>query len=148
MHSAYEVKRFMRTLFYVPLCPFSRKVRIILAERKLDYQPVIENVWKQREEFLEINPAGQAPVLVDLNHQVICDSTVICEYIDETYSEHSLIGEDVLQRAETRRLVAWFDGKFNRDVTHKLVFEKALKRHFGRGNPDSPSPSRIFFMAD
>ncbi len=127
----------MRTLFYLPLCPFSRKVRITLAERKLDYQPVVENVWKRREEFLELNPLGQVPVLVDLNQKVISDSTVICEYIDEAYSDHSLIGEDILQRAETRRLVAGFDDRFNKDVTHKLVFEKTLKRHFGQGGPNS-----------
>lgn len=109
----------------------------MLAERKLDYQPIIESVWKEREEFLELNPVGQVPVLVDLNQKVICDSTVICEYIDEAYSEHSLIGEDILQRAETRRLVSWFDGKFNEEVTHKLVFEKTLKRHFFQRGPDS-----------
>ena len=127
----------MRTLFYVPLCPFGRKVRMALAERKLDYQGVVENTWKQREEFLELNPLGQAPVLVDLNNQIICDSTVICEYIDEAYSDRSYIGQDALQRAETRRLVAWFDGKFYQQVTHRLVYEKVLKKYFKQQGPDA-----------
>jgi glutathione S-transferase len=127
----------MRTLFYLPLCPFCRKVRIFLGEFRLDFQGIIEPVWKEREEFLEINPAGQVPVLVDLN-RAISDSAVICEYLDEAYGEEkSLIGETVLKRAEVRRIAAWFDGKFNRQVTQNLVYEKAFKRVFGQGGPDS-----------
>lgn len=128
----------MRTLFYLPLCPFSRKVRLFLGEFRLDFQGIIEPVWKEREEFLELNPAGQVPVLVDLNNRAISDSTVICEYLDEAYGEERpLIGETVLKRAEIRQISAWFDGKFNMQVTRNLVYEKAFKRAFGQGGPDS-----------
>jgi glutathione S-transferase len=128
----------MRTLFYQPLCPFSRKVRIFLGECRLDFQGIVEPVWKEREEFLELNPLGQVPVLVDLNHRPISDSSVICEYLDETYNEnHSFVGKTILGRSEVRRIVSWFDGKFNGQVTHNLVFEKAFKRAFGLGGPDS-----------
>lgn len=128
----------MRTLFYLPLCPFSRKARLFLGEHRLDFEGIIEPIWKAREEFLEINPAGQVPVLVDLNRRIISDSWVICEYLDEAYGEErSLIGTTIFERAEVRRIAAWFDGKFNNEVTHKLVFEKTMKRSFGLGGPDS-----------
>lgn len=128
----------MRTLFYLPLCPFSRKVRLVLGEHRLDYDGIVEPIWKAREDFFELNPAGQVPVLVDLNKKVICDSTVICEYLDEAYGDtQTLIGKTILERAEIRRIAAWFDCKFNKEVTQNLVFEKTLKRSFGKGGPDS-----------
>lgn len=127
----------MRTLFHVPLCPFSRKVRLTLAEKKLDVNLEPELVWKKREEFLEVNPAGKVPVLIDLNQKILCDSNSICEYLDEAYPEPSLIGRDIFQRAETRRLTAWFDDKFNQEVTRTIVYEKTLKRFFEQTGPDS-----------
>jgi glutathione S-transferase len=48
----------MRTLFHLWLHPFSRKVRIVLAEKKLDFELTIEKVWERRTEFLALNPAG------------------------------------------------------------------------------------------
>lgn len=127
----------MRTLFHIPLCAFCRKVRLALGEKKLDVQLEFEPTWKQREEFFELNPAGQVPVLVDLEGKILCDSAAITEYLDEAYPDPTLFGRDLFGRAEVRRLVAWFDGKFNREVTHKLVYEKAMKRHFNEGGPDS-----------
>lgn len=127
----------MRTLYHWPLCPFSRKVRLVLGEKKLAYTPVIEPVWKEREEFLELNPIGQVPVLIEENSSILVDSTAIVEYLEEAYPAPPLLGDCLFERAETRRIVAYFDDKFNKDVTLKLVFEKTLKRHFGLGYTDS-----------
>ena len=52
----------MRTLYHLWLCPFARKVRIVLAEKKLPFELEIEKVWERREEFLALNPAGEVPV--------------------------------------------------------------------------------------
>tara|TARA_A100000171_G_C2131575_1_gene147120 strand:+ start:2016 stop:2684 length:669 start_codon:yes stop_codon:yes gene_type:complete len=127
----------MRTLYHWPLCPFCRKVRLALEEKKLDFKCVIEYVWREREEFLELNPLGQVPVLVEENKTILLDSTAIVEYLDEVYPEKKLLGQSVTQRTESRRVMAYFDTKFNCEVTSKLVFEKTLKRHFGLGYTDS-----------
>lgn len=108
-----------------------------MGEKKLDYHPVIEAVWKRRDAFLELNPAGQVPVLIDEDGHGIMDSNAICEYLDQVYDTPKLLGANPKISAEIRRLVAWFDQKFNEEVTRKLVFEKTLKRHFGQGGPDS-----------
>ncbi len=50
-------------LYHFPLCPFSRKVRALLKEKKLSCDLVYENPWEKRNEFMEINPIGQVPVL-------------------------------------------------------------------------------------
>jgi len=129
----------MRTLYHVWLHPFSRKVRIALAEKKLDFDLKVEKIWERRTEFLSINPAGDVPVLVEDDGTVLTDSQVISEYLNEVYPEVDLIGSDPLQRAETRRLVAWFDHKFNQEVTENLVGEKMTKRFMRKGEPNGSS---------
>ncbi|MEW5703819.1 MAG: glutathione S-transferase family protein [Pseudomonadota bacterium] len=127
----------MRTLYHLWLSPFSRKVRIALAEKQLAFGMQIERVWERRRAFLAMNPAGQVPVLVEEDGTALADSDAICEYLDEAYPEPPLLGETPLGRAEVRRLAAWFDTKFNREVTANLVGEKVLKRFLGLGEPDS-----------
>jgi glutathione S-transferase len=127
----------MRVLFHLPLCPFSRKIRLVLAEKNLDAEVRMEPVWQRRTEFLELNPAAEVPVLVDETGAVIVDSAVICEYLEEVYRDRPLIGLDPYDRAEIRRLVAWFDLKMNREVTQNLVGEKIMKRIMGYGYPNA-----------
>ena len=127
----------MRTLHHLWLSPFCRKVRIVLAEKGLDFEVKVEKVWQRREEFLRLNPAGSVPVLVEPDGAVIAESWVICEYLDEVYPDPPLIGATPAERAETRRLVAWFDGKFHHEVTDNLLTEKLDKRFMGMGGPDS-----------
>lgn len=127
----------MRTLYHVWLSPHCRKVRIVLAEKKLDFDLAIERPWDRRREFLALNPAGEVPVLVEDDGLTVCDSSVICEYLEETAPEPVLFGANPRIRAEVRRLVAWFDCKFNREVTQNLVGEKMGKRLIGVGEPDS-----------
>ena len=127
----------MRTLYHLPLCPFARQVRIVLAEKKLDFHCETEKVWERRPAFLARNPAAEVPVLVDEDGGVIVDSGAICEYLDEVYGAPVLIGDGAAARAEVRRLVAWFSLKFQREVTRNLVDEKIDKRFLGRGEPNS-----------
>ena len=129
----------MRTLFHLWLHPFSRKVRIVLAEKKLDFELKIEKVWERRTEFLALNPAGDVPVLVEPDGTTLANSQVICEFLEEVYPDNNLLGRDPAQRAETRRLAGWFDYKFNREVTDNLVGEKLMKRFLKMGEPHGPS---------
>lgn len=129
----------MRTLFHFWLHPFSRKVRVALTEKNLSFNPVIEKVWERRTEFLAMNPAGDVPVLIEQDGTILSNSQVICEYLDEVYPEVNLIGQDPVQRAETRRLVHWFDRKFNKEVTDNLVGEKIVKAFLKLGEPHGPS---------
>jgi glutathione S-transferase len=129
----------MRTLFHLWLHPFSRKVRIVLAEKELEFALQIEEVWERRTEFLALNPAGDVPVLIERDGTTLANSQVICEYLEEVYPEKNLLGHDPVQRAETRRLVSWFDVKFNREVSDNLIGEKLMKRFLKLGEPHAPS---------
>src|SRR5262245_7459562 len=103
----------MRTLYHLALSPFSRKVRVALREKGLEFQLRVEKVWERRADFLALNPAGTVPVLVEEDGTAIAESGVICEYLEDVYpGERNLLGETPAERAEVRRLVAWFDQKF------------------------------------
>lgn len=127
----------MRVLYHLWVSPFCRKVRVMLAEKGLDFELKTENLWQRRPEFLALNPACDVPVLVEEDGRTIADSTAICEYIEETCPKPSLIPGTAAERAEVRRLVAWFDVKFNREVSECLVGEKIMKRFLRMGQPDS-----------
>ena len=127
----------MRTLYHSWISPYSRKIRIILAEKKLAFEMVVEHPWSPRPEFLALNPAGEPPVLVEADGTTVCGHQAVAEYLDEAYGEPLLMGLDVRFRAEVRRLIDWFDGKFHREVTANLVGEKVFKRQMGGAGPDS-----------
>lgn len=127
----------MLTLYHLWLSPFCRKVRIVLAEKRLEFEMAVEPVWERREAFLAMNPAGEVPVLVEPGGAALADSAAIAEYLEAIRPDPPLFGRDALTGAEVRRLVAWFDRKFNAEVTENLVTEKVMKRLLGTGQPDS-----------
>jgi glutathione S-transferase len=127
----------MRVLYHLWLSPFSRTIRVVLKEKNLEFTLKAEKVWERRPEFLALNPAGEVPVLIEPDGTVLAHVGAIAEFLDEVYREKILIGINPLDRAEIRRLVAWFDIKMNRDVTEPLVTEKFTKRFLGVGAPDS-----------
>jgi len=127
----------MTTLYHLWLTPACRAVRIALAEKCLEFELVLEKTWEQRGEFIALDPAGEVPVLVEADGTVVADSGEICEYLEEVYPETPLNAASAERRAEVRRLVAWFDLKFAREVTNNLIFEKLMKRFMRLGEPDS-----------
>lgn len=125
----------MNRLYHFPLSPFCRKVRLILAEKRIEVELVDEKYWEPTTEFLRRNPAGKVPVL-KIDGMMLSDSSAICEYIEETVPEPILMPRDPAARAEVRRLVAWFDDKFYNEVTRNLVHERVHKKLMRSGYPD------------
>ncbi len=126
----------MARLFHVPLSPYCRKVRLSLAEKKIEVELVEERYWEQDPDFLRRNPAGKVPVL-RLDGQIMSESAAICEYIEDTRPEPPLMPKTAEARYEVRRLVGWFDDKFHHEVTSKLLYERVNKKMTGQGYPDS-----------
>jgi glutathione S-transferase len=127
----------MRRLYHLPLSPQCRLVRLVLGEKRLEVELVEERVWERRLDFLRLNPAGEAPVYVEADGRALSDVAAIVEYLEETGPEPRLLPTDPLERAEARRLVGWFNGKFDREVTRNLVGERVDKRLARSGHPDS-----------
>ena len=130
----------MRQLYHLPISPACRKVRLVMAEKGLDFELVEERDWERRDEFLMLNPAGEVPVLLVEEGEPVSGATPIAEYLEETAPGVKLLPEEPLARAEVRRLVDWFDRKFAAEVSDGLIFEKVTRRFLsaadGGGAPD------------
>jgi glutathione S-transferase len=121
-----------------PLCPFSRKVRLALAEKGVPFELVRAIPWDGGDAFYALNPSGRTPVLHDEAKRItLSDSRAICEYLEETEDKAPLILGTAAGRAEIRRLVALFDEQFFGEVTLPLLNERMKKRLFLRASPDS-----------
>jgi glutathione S-transferase len=104
----------MIKLYDYPDCPFSQKVRIVLAEKDLEYERVHVDLQKGEQrtpEFLKLNPYGKVPVLID-EDVVVYDSTIINEYLEDEYPEPPLMPEDSAGRARVRLLEDFCDNSF------------------------------------
>lgn len=101
-------------LYDYPECPFAQKVRIVLAEKELEYETVFVDLRKGEQrtaEFLKLNPYGRVPVLID-EEVVVYDSTLINEYLEDEYPHPSLMPEDSAGRARVRTLEDFCDNSF------------------------------------
>tara|TARA_B100001057_G_scaffold95011_1_gene91436 strand:+ start:625 stop:1287 length:663 start_codon:yes stop_codon:yes gene_type:complete len=123
-------------LYNLPLSPFCRKIRLVLFEKKIEFELFEEKVWEKRMDFLRINPACKVPVLTNKN-LIIADSNAIFEYLEEKYPFPSLLSNNLIEKAEIRRIVGWFDDKFHNEVTKNLLYEKINKKLSKTGQPDS-----------
>jgi glutathione S-transferase len=128
----------MWQLYQFPLCPFSRKVRLLLAEKGVPVELVRESPWLKRDEFLDLNPAGETPVLVEETKGIVLmDSAAICEYFEETVERAPMLAGGATARAEVRRMVSWFDQKLFADVVAPMMEERMRKRLVSREAPDT-----------
>lgn len=136
----------MHKLTHFRLCPYSRAIRIALDELAMEAELAEERPWEWREEFLSLNPAGELPVLEIEGGPTLCGTYAISEYLGEAgpggasdVPPPSLFPGDPVARAEVRRLVDWFNGKLNREVTQELLNEKvyARLRAGGAQTPDT-----------
>ena len=137
----------MWRLYHFTLCPFSRKVRFALAVKGVTHELVQERPWEKRPGFTALNPAGQTPVL-QRDALVLSDSTAILEHIEETLERTPLIGSTAEDRAETRRLSAWFDQKFYAEVNAILLAERMYKRAVLRVAPEGAALRHAARLAD
>lgn len=128
-----------RTLYHFPLDPASRQVRLALGEKRLPFEPVVVRYWERPAELTSLNPSGLTPVLVETEAGkpvVVCEVRAILEHLDELHPQPPLIGRDPAERAEVRRLMQWFDRKFDTEVNSLLLHEKLEKRLTKMGAPD------------
>ncbi len=127
----------MRKLLHFPMSADSRMARLALREKGIAFDLVAEPYWERRDTFLALNPAGEVPVLIEGDGQVVAGAYAILEYVDEIAPLPDLIGAHPAERAETRRLVGWFAQKFADEVTRHISGEKVMRRYNGTGQPSS-----------
>ncbi len=114
--------------------PYVRKVRIVMAEKKLDYQFVLEDVWAD-DSILKSNPLGKVPCLVLEGGEAIFDSRVIVEYLDTRSPVSRLIPEAGRERTEVRTWEALADGLLDAAVLARLEATWAHRTPEQRSQP-------------
>jgi glutathione S-transferase len=99
--------------------PYVRKVRIVMAEKKLDFQLVLEDVWNE-DSILKSNPLGKVPCLVMEGGEAVFDSRVIVEYLDTLSPVGKLIPPPGRERTEVRTWEALADGLLDASILARL----------------------------
>ena len=100
--------------------PYVRKVRVVMAEKKLDYQFVTEDVWAAETTIAESNPLGKVPGLVMEGGEALFDSRVIVEYLDTLSPVGKLIPTVGRERAEIKTWEALADGVLDALILARL----------------------------
>ena len=128
-----------RTLHHFPLDPASRQVRLALGEKRLPFVDNPVRYWERPKFLTELNPSGLTPVLVETGEHgtlVLCESRAILEHLEEAYADPALLSAEPAERAEARRLLQWFDRKFEFEAGGFILHEKMEKRLLGLGAPE------------
>lgn len=112
--------------------PFARKVRIVLAEKKIDYEFKTEDPWDEKSGIWGTNPLGQVPVLILEDGTPIFDSRVIVEFLDNASPRGKLIPADNRERIEVRRWEALADGMLDAGV----LVRRELARPASQQSPE------------
>jgi glutathione S-transferase len=107
--------------------PFARKVRIVLVEKKIDYEFELDNPWKPDAKTPVFNPLGKVPVLVLDDGTTLFDSRVIVEFLDSASPIARLLPAESRERIEVRRWEALADGVLDAGVLARLESQREAK---------------------
>jgi glutathione S-transferase len=99
--------------------PYVRKVRVVMAEKKLDFQLLLEDVWGN-DDILKSNPLGKVPCLLMEGGEAVFDSRVIVEYLDTLSPVGKLIPPSGRERIEVRTWEALADGLLDASILARL----------------------------
>jgi glutathione S-transferase len=129
-----------RTLHHFPLDPASRQARLVLGEKRLAFTEISVRYWERPKELTRLNPSGMVPVLVEKDGEApplaLCETRAIIDHLEEAYPETALLATDPAERAEARRLMTWFERKFEFEASGYILHEKIEKRLLGLGAPE------------
>ena len=127
----------MITLYHYYLCSSSRYIRLILEEQKIKYETQLENYWKPQKDFLQLNPAGHLPVIVNEENFPVIGANACIEYIKDLEVKNRLFVDDYREKAEINRLVHWFDVIFKKEVFDPIIYEKVFSGILDNITPNS-----------
>lgn len=105
--------------------PYVRKIRIVLAEKKIDYDLVLDSPWAEDTKVASLNPLGKVPVLVLDDESTLFDSRVIAEYLDTVAPNNRLIPASGRERISVKRWEALADGVLDAAVAAFLESRRA-----------------------
>jgi glutathione S-transferase len=127
-------------LYHFPFDPGSRTARLALAEARVEFADTVVRPWEDGCPVTALNPSGMPPVLqvADTGRTLtLCEPAAILGWLEDRSKEPFLMPVDPTERAETRRLTAWFDRRFNDEVNAVLLHERMEKPLLRLGPPEA-----------
>lgn len=121
--------------------PFVRKVLVALAMKELPYEQIQQLPFTRDVEYRKINPLGKIPTLQD-GDLTICDSTVICEYLEDTYPQTPLYPHNSADKARAR----WFEelgGTRVAELAAGIFFQRFMRPMVLKQDPDEELVEKI-----
>src|SRR5437879_3751507 len=123
----YDISSSEMKLFGSLASPYTRKVRIVLAEKKIDYDFEIDNPWKPDAKAAKLNPLGKVPALLLDDGRTLFDSRVIVGFLDNASPIARLVPAENRERVEVRRWEALADGVLDARVLARLENQREAK---------------------
>ncbi len=128
-------------LYHFAFDPGSRAVRLALGEARLEFSETPVRPWEDGCPVATLNPSGMPPVLqvADAGGRALtlCEPAAILGWLEERTTEPFLLPADAAERAEVRRLLAWFDRRFTDEVNAVLLHERMEKPLLRLGPPEA-----------
>ncbi|MEY4242240.1 MAG: hypothetical protein RJA14_1936 [Pseudomonadota bacterium] len=127
-------------LYHFAFDPASRAVRLALGEARIEFSETPVRPWEDDCPLAALNPSGMPPVLrIGDNGRALtlCEPAAILGWLEERTAEPLLLPTDVAERAEVRRLLAWFDRRFTDEVNAVLLHERMEKPLLRLGPPEA-----------
>jgi glutathione S-transferase len=127
-------------LYHFAFDPGSRAARLALGEAKLAFAEVAVRPWEDGCPVAGLNPSGMPPVLTveDAGRSLtLCEPAAILGWLEDRSTEPFLLSADPAERAETRRLLAWFERRFTDEVNAVLLHERMEKPLLRLGPPEA-----------
>jgi len=132
----------MISLYHNAASTCSQKVRLVLAEKGLDYELESVNPFSPPEGFREISPLGKIPALRD-GSRIVNDSSVICSYLERTHAEPALYPDDPYECARALWFEEYMDGGFVPIAGGKVFFPLVMGPLLTGKDPDETEPLRV-----
>ncbi|XP_056147771.1 glutathione S-transferase omega-1-like [Lampris incognitus] len=144
-------------LYSMRFCPFAQRTRLVLHAKGIEYDTININLKEKPEWFLEKNPLGLVPTLETPSGQVVYESPITCEYLDEVYSEKKLLPSDPFEKAQQKMMLEKFSkitpyfykiplGRKNGE--NVLGLEGELREKLTKLNEDLIDKKTKFFAGD
>lgn len=127
-------------LYHFPFDPASRAARLALGEARVAFTETVVRPWEDGCPIAALNPSGMPPVLqvTDAGRALtLCETSAVLGWLEDRAAEPFLMPADPVERAETRRLVAWFERRFNDEVNAVLLHERMEKPLLRLGPPEA-----------
>ena len=126
-------------LFHFPFDPGSRAARLALGEARIEWTEVLVRPWEDDCPVGNLNPSGMPPVLQTVGSPALtlCEAPAILGWIEDTQKGPLLMPSDAAERAEVRRLLAWFERRFTDEVNAVLLHERMEKPLLRLGPPEA-----------